>query len=110
MGMMHNISVRTTQWIYIGEAGIGKGSSQCISSSQVTGLTVGECYNFKVVVSNSQGAGFPSAHSEDFCVPDSDSDTQGSFMITSEYYNSRKLLRETTLTNFAVCEPPVPDL
>lgn len=43
------------------------------SSPQVTGLTVGErsCYKFKVVVSNSQGTGFPSAYSEDFCVPDS---------------------------------------
>ena len=40
-------------------------------SSQVTGLLVGMCYEFKVVVSNSQGAGFPSAYSEDLCVPNS---------------------------------------
>ena len=48
--------------------GLVKGRHVVLPSSQVTGLIVGMCYRFKVVVSNSQGMGFPSAYSEKFCV------------------------------------------
>ena len=48
----------------------------CSPLLQVNGLLLEVCYRFKVGVSNSQGMGFPSDYSEEFCVPFSDNEGQ----------------------------------